>query len=80
MSTQLFKEYALADMSRYKEGKIGLRWRTEREVIAGKVRHSAQGVIEARTIEFMNAVTDATHDSRVLVPRTEWFTGAVHVR
>ena len=27
----LFKEYALADMSRYKEGAVGLRWRTERE-------------------------------------------------
>ncbi|CAH0521135.1 unnamed protein product [Peronospora belbahrii] len=33
---QLYREYALADLSRYQEGKIGLRWRTEREVIAGK--------------------------------------------
>eukprot|EP01119_Soliformovum_irregulare_P023694 TRINITY_DN8328_c0_g1_i1.p1 TRINITY_DN8328_c0_g1~~TRINITY_DN8328_c0_g1_i1.p1 ORF type:complete len:278 (+),score=77.84 TRINITY_DN8328_c0_g1_i1:111-836(+) len=33
---KLFKEYALADMSRYKEGKIGLRWRTEKEVFVGK--------------------------------------------
>ena len=32
----LFKEFALADMSRYKTGKVGLRWRTEREVISGK--------------------------------------------
>lgn len=33
---KLFREYALADLSRYTEGKIGLRWRTEHEVVAGK--------------------------------------------
>ena len=33
---RLFKEYALADMSRYREGAIGLRWRTEREVLEGR--------------------------------------------
>eukprot|EP00899_Mesostigma_viride_P009957 jgi/Mesvir1/18963/Mv18930-RA.1 len=33
---KLFKEYCLADMSRYKEFKIGMRWRTEKEVVAGK--------------------------------------------
>ncbi|XP_010257221.1 PREDICTED: protein FRA10AC1 homolog [Nelumbo nucifera] len=33
---KLFKEYCLADMSQYKTGKIGLRWRTEKEVISGK--------------------------------------------
>ncbi|KAH7527851.1 hypothetical protein FEM48_Zijuj05G0010400 [Ziziphus jujuba var. spinosa] len=40
---KLFKEYPLydviyciADMSHYKSGKIGLRWRTEKEVISGK--------------------------------------------
>eukprot|EP00903_Cladosiphon_okamuranus_P016333 g15063.t1 len=32
----LFKEYALADLSRYREDKIGLRWRTERDVVSGK--------------------------------------------
>eukprot|EP00644_Phytophthora_capsici_P000541 jgi/Phyca11/540438/estExt2_Genewise1Plus.C_PHYCAscaffold_40984 len=37
---QLFREYALADLSRYREGKIGLRWRTEMEVIAGKGQFS----------------------------------------
>jgi Folate-sensitive fragile site protein Fra10Ac1 len=30
------KEYAVADLSRYKEFKVGLRWRTEQEVISGK--------------------------------------------
>ncbi|WOL11690.1 protein FRA10AC1 isoform X1 [Canna indica] len=33
---KLFKEYCIADMSHYKEGKIGLRWRTEKEVVSGK--------------------------------------------
>ncbi|BAT14995.1 Os11g0639000 [Oryza sativa Japonica Group] len=33
---KLFKEYCIADMSQYKRGKIGLRWRTEKEVISGK--------------------------------------------
>ncbi|WCJ18436.1 hypothetical protein M5689_000787 [Euphorbia peplus] len=33
---KLFKEYCIADMSHYKIGKIGLRWRTEKEVISGK--------------------------------------------
>ncbi|CAN0917402.1 Protein FRA10AC1 [Linum grandiflorum] len=33
---KLFKEYCIADMSFYKTGKIGLRWRTEKEVISGK--------------------------------------------
>jgi len=33
---KLFKEYCLADMSRFKEGKIGMRWRTQAEVFAGK--------------------------------------------
>ncbi|XP_024025849.1 protein FRA10AC1 [Morus notabilis] len=33
---KLFKEYCIADMSYYKSGKIGLRWRTEKEVVSGK--------------------------------------------
>ncbi|KAE9334398.1 hypothetical protein PF008_g13982 [Phytophthora fragariae] len=37
---QLFREYALADLSGYKEGKIGLRWRTEMEVVKGKGQFS----------------------------------------
>eukprot|EP00752_Nemacystus_decipiens_P016118 g14413.t1 len=32
----LFKEYALADLSRYREDKVGLRWRTEKDVVSGK--------------------------------------------
>lgn len=33
---KLFKEYCIADMTRYKDGKVGLRWRSEKEVISGK--------------------------------------------
>ncbi len=34
---KLFKEYALADLNRYTQGQVGLRWRVQREVIEGKV-------------------------------------------
>lgn len=33
---KLFKEYAISDLSRYKENKIAFRWRVEKEVIDGK--------------------------------------------
>lgn len=33
---KLFKEYTISDLSRYKENKIALRWRTEAEVLSGK--------------------------------------------
>ncbi|KAL6129763.1 hypothetical protein ACLB2K_073112 [Fragaria x ananassa] len=31
-----YDKYCIADMSHYKSGKIGLRWRTEKEVVSGK--------------------------------------------
>ncbi|XP_054766052.2 protein FRA10AC1 homolog [Lytechinus pictus] len=33
---KLFKEYCIADLSRYKENKIAMRWRVEKEVVGGK--------------------------------------------
>nr|CAG4638140.1 EOG090X0H59 [Chydorus sphaericus] len=33
---KLFKEYCICDLSRYKENKVGLRWRIEKEVVSGK--------------------------------------------
>ncbi|KAF2365825.1 Folate-sensitive fragile site protein Fra10Ac1 [Trinorchestia longiramus] len=33
---KLFKEYCICDLSRYKENKVGLRWRTDAEVQEGK--------------------------------------------
>lgn len=32
---KLFKEYCIADLTRHRENKIALRWRTEAEVVAG---------------------------------------------
>jgi hypothetical protein len=34
---KLWKEYCLADFSQYRDGRVGLRWRTEAEVKSGKV-------------------------------------------
>lgn len=33
---RLFKEYCICDLSRYKENKVAMRWRTEKEVLDGK--------------------------------------------
>ncbi|GAB5363762.1 hypothetical protein AAMO2058_000910900 [Amorphochlora amoebiformis] len=33
---KLFKEYCIGYLSKYKEGKIGMRWRTQKEVFQGK--------------------------------------------
>ena len=32
---ELHKEYAICDLSRWREGGVGLRWRTEAEVVSG---------------------------------------------
>jgi len=36
----LYKEYAICDLSYYKQGKIGMRWCTEKEILNGKGRIS----------------------------------------
>ena len=33
---KLVKEYAVCELSGYKDGRVGLRWRTEQEVVVGK--------------------------------------------
>jgi protein FRA10AC1 len=33
---KLFKEYCIADLSRYKENRVAMRWRIEKEVQTGK--------------------------------------------
>ncbi|KAL0269970.1 UNVERIFIED_CONTAM: hypothetical protein PYX00_007533 [Menopon gallinae] len=33
---KLYREYCIADLSRYKENKFGLRWRTEEELVNGR--------------------------------------------
>ena len=35
-SAAAHKEFVLVDLSRYQEGKVGMRWRTEAEVLSGK--------------------------------------------
>lgn len=47
---RLYKEYCIADLSRYKESKIGLRWRTQREVVdgVGQFVCGAKGCKESR--------------------------------
>jgi hypothetical protein len=37
---KLFKEYCICDLMYYKENKVAMRWRVEREVIAGKGQFS----------------------------------------
>lgn len=37
---RLFKEYAISDLSRFKENKVAFRWRIEKEVISGKGQFS----------------------------------------
>ncbi|KAG2434917.1 hypothetical protein HYH02_012115 [Chlamydomonas schloesseri] len=33
---RLFKEYAIVDLTFYKESRLGMRWRTQKEVVSGK--------------------------------------------
>eukprot|EP01053_Blabericola_migrator_P006208 Blabericola_migrator_1__6207@NODE_3132_length_2013_cov_178_662898_g1960_i0_p2_GENE_NODE_3132_length_2013_cov_178_662898_g1960_i0NODE_3132_length_2013_cov_178_662898_g1960_i0_p2_ORF_typecomplete_len223_score42_40Fra10Ac1/PF09725_9/3_3e40DUF3245/PF11595_8/0_3DUF3245/PF11595_8/1_7e02_NODE_3132_length_2013_cov_178_662898_g1960_i012321900 len=42
--TRLHKEYVLVDLSQYKTGKIGMRWRTEGELIRGKGQFECGGL------------------------------------
>ncbi|CAG2114316.1 unnamed protein product [Medioppia subpectinata] len=39
----LFKEYCICDLSRYKDNKFGMRWRTEKEVLEGKGQFGCGG-------------------------------------
>lgn len=40
---KLFKEYCICDLSRYKENKVAMRWRTETELVEGKGQFSCGG-------------------------------------
>lgn len=44
---KLFREYALCDLSRYKEGGVALRWRVEQEVLdhVGEVIRSTSNAL-----------------------------------
>ncbi|KAL0030992.1 hypothetical protein WJX79_007301 [Trebouxia sp. C0005] len=71
---KLFKEYAVADLSRYRESKVGLRWRTEREVVIGKGQFvcGAKGCDERRALasyEVNFAYKEAGERKQALVKR-----------
>eukprot|EP00798_Chlamydomonas_sp_ICE-L_P003948 gene3948-14025_t len=70
---RLFKEYCIADLSRYKESKIGMRWRTQKEVVAGKGQFicGARGCNESgsglASYEVDFAYTEAGENKQALV-------------
>lgn len=69
---QLFREFALADLSRYEEGKIGLRWRTEREVVTGKGQFTCgnkacEEQADLRSYELMFTYKEEREKKRCLV-------------
>nr|CUU99670.1 hypothetical transcript [Hymenolepis microstoma] len=51
---RLYKEYAVADLSKYKERKLGLRWRSEKEVISGKGQFKC-GAVDCNSVEFLRS-------------------------
>jgi hypothetical protein len=70
--SRLFREYAIADLSRHREGRVGLRWRTQGEVVAGAGQFScgARGCVERRglgSFEVPFAYTEAGERKRALV-------------
>jgi hypothetical protein len=69
---RLFKEYAIADLSRHREGAIGLRWRTAAEVRSslGQLSCGAAGCEERRglaSFELFFAYVEAGERRRALV-------------
>jgi protein FRA10AC1 len=50
---QLYKEYALVDLTHYQAGLIGLRWRTEDEVVLGK-GHDFCGTLNCSSMDRLN--------------------------
>jgi len=69
---KLFKEYCLADLSRYKHGQIGLRWRTEKEVFTGKGHFvcgnkKCEERNDLKSYELPFAYTEAGEDKSALV-------------
>lgn len=51
---RLYKEYAIADLSRFKEKKLGMRWRSEKEVISGKGQFVC-GAVHCKSVEFLRS-------------------------
>lgn len=69
---RLYREFALADLSRYRAGALGLRWRTQGEVVRGKGQFTcgALGCDEGAalaTFEVPFRYREAGHDRAALV-------------
>ena len=69
---RLFKEYGIADLSRAREGRLGLRWRTEAEVRGGKGQFSCgakrcERSEELATYEVPFAFTEVGEEQQALV-------------
>ncbi|GAM22864.1 hypothetical protein SAMD00019534_060390 [Acytostelium subglobosum LB1] len=69
----LFKEYAIIDLSRYRTGEIGLRWRTELEVVSGKGQKTCANRkclvsnTQLKSYEVPFNYTEHNHDKSALV-------------
>ncbi|PRP89118.1 hypothetical protein PROFUN_01838 [Planoprotostelium fungivorum] len=61
---KLFKEYCLADMTRYKEGKIGLRWRTQKEVVEGRGHFTCGNKVCTNTEDLMSWEVNFAYQER----------------
>ena len=57
---KLFKEYCIADLSRYREQKIGMRWRVEKEVVTGKGPRAARSDAARRHVSPLTRSTSDT--------------------
>jgi len=69
---RLFREFAIADLSRFREQRLGLRWRTEAEVRSGKGQFSCgarrcDSQDELATFEVPFAYEEAGEEKQALV-------------
>eukprot|EP00040_Diaphanoeca_grandis_P011756 m.60288 g.60288 ORF g.60288 m.60288 type:complete len:289 (+) comp22821_c0_seq3:632-1498(+) len=67
---KLFKEYCLADLSKYKDNKIALRWRVEREVLEGKGHFSCGNLMCSRPQQLTSWEVKFTYSERGTVKST----------
>lgn len=69
---ELYKEYAVVNLSRYKHKQVALRWRTEKEVLTGKGQQNCASLDCAKledleTLEVCFGYTEAGIKKKALV-------------
>mmetsp|Transcript_26337 Transcript_26337/g.46713 ORF Transcript_26337/g.46713 Transcript_26337/m.46713 type:complete len:269 (-) Transcript_26337:41-847(-) len=69
---KLFKEYCVGYLQHYREGKIGMRWRTEKEVVQGKGQficgnHSCSKTEQLKSYEVNFAYKESGKQKQALV-------------